>query len=296
MYRAGIIGLGLQGRRHARELLGRGVEVYAVDREGDCPSFVHPVRCRRELFDKVDMVVVATPDDTHGEMVCEALREGKHVFCEKPLCMRWDELSSIKSAYALGGDVVLAVHFPLRQLSDLKDLRDGIFWGEFGEIYLWRGEYRWARPHKFFSTWRRDYPPGFLILGGGIHLIDLFVWSTGGRLKKDVISVFASRAGTGGRFCSYISASFQCEGTDLVVSFSVDAYAPSHGHVVEVCGTEKRFCFDSTNRELAGYVLESSLEDFLNRVASFNKEEEVSRFREYVQGTEIALGIADKLC
>ncbi|MEX3937116.1 bi-domain-containing oxidoreductase [Paraburkholderia phymatum] len=43
-------------------------------------------------------VVVATRHDTHANFVIEALRNGKHVFVEKPLCLTYDELQRITKA------------------------------------------------------------------------------------------------------------------------------------------------------------------------------------------------------
>lgn len=44
----------------------------------------------------VDTVIIATRHDVHARQVLAALRAGKHVFCEKPLCLRMDELDEIE--------------------------------------------------------------------------------------------------------------------------------------------------------------------------------------------------------
>jgi predicted dehydrogenase len=47
----------------------------------------------------INTVVIATRHHLHAQQVLAALGEGKHVFCEKPLCLNEDELRSIVSAY-----------------------------------------------------------------------------------------------------------------------------------------------------------------------------------------------------
>ncbi len=43
----------------------------------------------------VNTVVIASRHDTHAKFICAALRAGKHVFVEKPLCLTLNELESI---------------------------------------------------------------------------------------------------------------------------------------------------------------------------------------------------------
>ncbi|ALA61139.1 bi-domain-containing oxidoreductase [Nitrospira moscoviensis] len=49
--------------------------------------------------DAVNAVLIATRHNTHAEIVCEALRAGKHVFVEKPLCLTEQELDLIAEQY-----------------------------------------------------------------------------------------------------------------------------------------------------------------------------------------------------
>lgn len=45
----------------------------------------------------IDAVVIATRHDSHARQTLAALRAGKHVFCEKPLCLTLAELSDIEA-------------------------------------------------------------------------------------------------------------------------------------------------------------------------------------------------------
>ncbi|MFZ1984021.1 MAG: zinc-binding dehydrogenase, partial [Desulfatitalea sp.] len=49
---------------------------------------------------EINTVVITTRHDSHACFVCEALKAGKHVFTEKPLCLTRAELAEIESAYA----------------------------------------------------------------------------------------------------------------------------------------------------------------------------------------------------
>lgn len=64
----------------------------------------------------VNAVLIGTRHDRHAEMVCEALRAGKHVFVEKPLCLTAEELDRIAECYAAasGQGVQLCVGFNRR--------------------------------------------------------------------------------------------------------------------------------------------------------------------------------------
>jgi predicted dehydrogenase len=48
----------------------------------------------------ISAVVVATRHDTHAHYVCEAMRRGKHVFVEKPLALRLEDIDEIASLQA----------------------------------------------------------------------------------------------------------------------------------------------------------------------------------------------------
>ena len=51
--------------------------------------------------DDINTVFIATRHDSHAYYVLEALKAGKHVFVEKPLCLKIEELEEIKRCYEL---------------------------------------------------------------------------------------------------------------------------------------------------------------------------------------------------
>lgn len=48
----------------------------------------------------INTVVITTRHDSHASLVCQALRAGKHVFVEKPLCLAYEELRTIEDFYS----------------------------------------------------------------------------------------------------------------------------------------------------------------------------------------------------
>jgi predicted dehydrogenase len=48
----------------------------------------------------INTIFITTRHDSHGDYVLKALKTGKHVFVEKPLCLREEELESIREVYS----------------------------------------------------------------------------------------------------------------------------------------------------------------------------------------------------
>jgi predicted dehydrogenase/threonine dehydrogenase-like Zn-dependent dehydrogenase len=70
-------------------------------RLGEATGFAHAVSGGQDVIthEDVDVVVIASDHASHAGYVVEALRAGKHVFCEKPLAVTIDELDVIEAAW-----------------------------------------------------------------------------------------------------------------------------------------------------------------------------------------------------
>ena len=62
----------------------------------------------------IDTVVIATRHDAHARQVLAALRAGKHVFCEKPLCLTLNDLDEIEAEARARPGQLLMVGFNRR--------------------------------------------------------------------------------------------------------------------------------------------------------------------------------------
>ncbi len=204
----------------------------------------------------VDVVSIASYDDAHFAQIVGALRSGKHVFAEKPLCRSVEELRGIRRAWEASGCRHLASNQVLRAAPLYTWLRSAIEAGDLGEIYAIDGDYLYGRIDKIVDGWRRDVDGYSVMLGGGVHLVDLMLWLTGQRPTS--VTAVGSRIcteGTGFRYNDYVAATFHFS-SGLVGRITANfGCVHRHQHVLRVFGTKATFVHDdagprlSTNRE-----------------------------------------------
>ncbi len=80
----------------------------------------------------IDAVVLATPTETHFELSKQALRAGKHVLCEKPLCTRAEEARELVKLAHDRQLILMTAHTflfnpgigKIKQLIDARELGD----------------------------------------------------------------------------------------------------------------------------------------------------------------------------
>lgn len=249
---AGIIGLGV-GEQHLQALAEHpDCHVAAIaDLDADrlnsvgtrFPSARRYARAE-ELIDDADvnLVVVASYDDAHYAQIMQAIRSGKHVFAEKPLCCSEAELSDIREALAANPGVRLTSNTILRMSPRFQKLREDVVSGEMGDLYYAEADYDYGRLQKLTDGWRGRIPDYSVMLGGGIHMVDLLLWLTGRR----VVEVYA----VGNRLCSrgsgfknqdMVVATLQFE-DDMVAKVSANfGCIKPHFHRVTVYGTRATF-------------------------------------------------------
>ncbi len=119
---------------------------------------------------QVDIVLCATPNDVHKDIVITALRRGKHVICEKPVALSVSDFDEMVAAAEECG-VRFTVHQNRRWDVDFLAIKGLIQSSEIGEPINIESRVHGSRGIP--SDWRCHKPyGGGMVLDWGVHLID----------------------------------------------------------------------------------------------------------------------------
>lgn len=119
----------------------------------------------------VDLVVIASPNDSHAPLARAALEAGKHVVVDKPFTLTLDEARALV-ALARERGCKLSVFQNRRWDSDFLAVKQAIDDGLIGEVVHLETHFDRFRP-EVRDRWReRDVPGGGIWFDLGPHLID----------------------------------------------------------------------------------------------------------------------------
>jgi predicted dehydrogenase len=250
--RTAVIGLGV-GEQHIdgydAHPACRTVAVCDIDAEklaavaAKRPHLATTTRAEELLNDRsIDVISIASPDDCHHGHVVAALKAGKHVFVEKPLCLLPEEAADIAAGLAARAGLRLGCNLILRRSPRFEGLRNMIRAGDLGEVYQVDGAYNYGRLWKITHGWRGAIPYYSVTLGGGIHLLDLMVWMLGSRVSE--VAAVGSRiagAGTQIQFDDAVTAILRFENGAIGTLSSNFGCVYPHFHQFIAYGTKATF-------------------------------------------------------
>jgi predicted dehydrogenase len=248
----GIIGLGV-GEQHARAFSAHpdcrvaalcdmdGARLNDVARQ--YPGAACYSRAEDLIIDPaVEIVSIASNDDHHSAQIIRALRLGKHVFAEKPLCLNRHELREIVSVWREARGPRLTTNTVLRRSPRFQWLKHAITAGHLGTVFCIEGDYVYGRLPKLTSGWRGAIPGYSVMLGGGIHIVDLALWLSNARPAQ--VTAYGSALGsshTKFRGNDLVLALLQFE-NGLIAKIGANfASVYPHFHRLVVHGTEATF-------------------------------------------------------
>ncbi len=253
--RAGIIGLGVGERHIAGYRAHPACEVVAVcdfddDKRRRARELYPELRLTAEADEiledpEIDIVSIASWDNYHHRQIVAALDRGKHVFVEKPLVLRPDEAADIRDRLDDRPGLKLSSNLILRRCPRFIDLKQRIAAGGLGQLFHVEGDYNYGRIHKLIEGWRGEIDGYSLVLGGGVHMVDLLTWLTGDRVIE--VTAYGNRLATAGtkfknfdmvvailKFRSGMTGKLACNG----------GCVHPHFHLLNIYGTKATFIND----------------------------------------------------
>jgi len=181
MVNAAVVGYGYAGKCFHSYLIGLadGLRLYAISTRDPVRRAAagndHPdARIYSDIDellkdDNVDLVVIATPHDSHAELAIKSMDAGKHVVVDKAMCMNTAEADAMIEA-SKRNKVMLSVFQNRRWDGDYLTVKRAIETGLLGDIFLIQvAILRYGRP----GGWRAiKKHVGGQIYDWGAHLVD----------------------------------------------------------------------------------------------------------------------------
>lgn len=244
--RAGLIGLGMMGRHHARNLRAiDGVDLVAV---ADAAGDPHQVAAGLSVLPDVeslirvgvDYVVVALPTEFHEEAGRALAAAGIPALIEKPLAKESGAARRLAAAFAAAG-VIGAVGHIERYNPSLQSLRGRLANGDLGDLYQ-------------VSTRRQGPFPNRIADVGVVkdlasHDVDLTSWVT----QRDFEFVAArTMFKSGRRYEDMVAATCQLTG-GLTSNHLVNWLTPTKERLTIVTGERGMFVADTLTADLTFY-------------------------------------------
>ena len=190
-----------------------------------------------EMGSKIDAVDICLPHHLHAPAIFDAAAAGKHILCEKPMCINLEEADRIVEAVKKAGGIYMSAHNQLFTPA-VQEIKRMIDEGAIGKVRWIRSQDCFVAPHHIFKDqWRAS-----LKTQGGGELIDTGYHPTYRLLYLAGAEIAAIR-GTMGRFEQPIegedTASVQVRFTNGVIGEVFTSWAlnrPYGTHDLHVVG------------------------------------------------------------
>ena len=189
-WRVGVVGAGLIGARRARVARNYPDSAVVLIADTDMPkaqaladelgASATPNWIEVATEPSINLVVVATPTDSHADITIAALKNRKHVLCEKPLARSPAEARRMVRAAESRG-LKLKTGFNHRYHRAIFRAHELASRGEIGRLLFARCVYGHGGRPGYEHEWRTnpEISGGGELMDQGIHALDLFRWFLG---------------------------------------------------------------------------------------------------------------------
>jgi myo-inositol 2-dehydrogenase/D-chiro-inositol 1-dehydrogenase len=198
MINIGIIGAGRIGKVHAKSILtgvdsARIISIADPLMTSETENWAKSVGIQNVYLDhkhiiedeSIDAVLICSSTDTHSPISLEAIRAGKHVFCEKPIDHDLDKIKEVMAALE-GTSIKYQVGFNRRFDHNFRAVRQAVVDGKVGDVHI----------VKIASRDPAPPPLAYVKVSGGIfldmmiHDFDMVRYLTG----SEAVEVYAAGA------------------------------------------------------------------------------------------------------
>ena len=192
MIKIGIIGLGRIGKVHIKSIstkINTAKVIAAADPflNDEMRSFAKEFGIEnlslnyKDILNnpEIDAVMVCSSTDTHANISAEAIRAGKHVFCEKPVDHSLEKIRLVEDALK-ENPVKFQVGFNRRYDHNFASVREAVLLGKVGEVHITKITSRDPNPPS------AEYAKvsGGMLLDMTIHDFDMVRFLTGAEPVK----------------------------------------------------------------------------------------------------------------
>tara|TARA_R110002020_G_scaffold151687_1_gene328773 strand:- start:3018 stop:4007 length:990 start_codon:yes stop_codon:yes gene_type:complete len=244
--RAGLLGIGMMGRNHARVLREvDGIDLVAIadpggDPHGVAGSLTVLPDVEALIAAGIEIAVVAVPTRFHEDTALKLAAAGVHTLVEKPIAHSVDAGRRIVDAFASAG-LVGAVGHVERFNPALQQLRRRLEAGELGEIY------------QIATRRQGPFPARIADVGVGkdlaSHDVDLTAWVA----QSDFTHVFGRVAHKSGREHEDLITISGLLANGIVTNHLVNWLSPIKERVTVVTGDRGAFVADTATGDLTFY-------------------------------------------
>jgi scyllo-inositol 2-dehydrogenase (NAD+) len=191
----GVIGVGRLGSSYAKYFMGRiaGASLVALSdvNEAAAAALSSELGVSKRFSqyqdligdDEVEAVVIVSPTSTHQEIVLEAAKRGKAIFCEKPLSISLQEARTMLQTVEQTG-VFFQMGFMRRFDKGYVAAKGKIMEGTIGTPVVFKSSSR--DPYRPSLEYLDPAHSGGLLIDCGIHDLDIARWFMG-----DIASVYS---------------------------------------------------------------------------------------------------------
>jgi len=245
--RAGLVGLGMMGRHHARVLREiDGVDLVAIADPagdphhvaGDCPV-VSDVDALISV--DIDMAVVAVPTRYHEVAALRLAEAGVHTMVEKPIAHSVEAGTRMVNSFESAGLIGAVGHIE-RYNASLQEMRRRVEEGQLGEIY------------QIVTRRQGPFPGRIADVGVGkdlaSHDIDLTAWVA----QSPYASIFARAAYRSGRTYEDMLLMTGVLANGVIVNHIVNWLSPMKERITVVTGERGTFVANTATADLTYYA------------------------------------------